>query len=355
MEENNKIQKAKKSKAKHSEVEIEAEISPEMLAEHKDYVLSEIKKEFAMPGFRKGMVPENIVLQNINADSLLHEAAESALKELYPEILAMVEVSPVTPPQINIVKLAEGNPLEVKIKVGVHPEIKLANYKKIAKKIWEEKEKPSVDEKEVEEVVTRLREMHKHPGEVGPDKEASTLPELTDEEVKHFGKFENVADFKAKIKENLLSEKTHDADKRARDKMVRDIVADSDLELPPMLVDLELADLKADFEQSLKDNGETIEKFLERTKKTAEGVDQDHKEYIEKSLKTRFILSELLRAEKITADPGEVEKEAMVIRNYRPDMDEEKSRAYAESMILNEKLFAMLEGHEQERREEKKA
>ncbi len=353
MEENKKIQKAKSGKVKQSEVEIEAEISPEVLAEHKSYVLSEIKKDFTMPGFRKGMVPENIVLQNINADSLLHEAAESALKELYPEILAMVEVSPVTPPQINIVKLADGNPLEVKMKVGVHPEIKLPNYKKIAKKIWEDREKPSVDEKEVEEVIARLREMHKHPGEDGPEKETGTLPELTDEEVKHFGKFESVADFKAKIKENLLSEKTHEADKMARDKMVRDIVADSELELSPMLVNLELLDLKADFEQSLKDNGETVEKFLERTKKTAESVDQDHKEYIEKSLKTRFVLSELLRAENITADPGEVEKETMVMRNYRPDMDEEKARAYAESMILNEKLFAMLEGREIEKADEK--
>jgi FKBP-type peptidyl-prolyl cis-trans isomerase (trigger factor) len=344
MEKNEKILKVKKGRTKHSEVEIEAEISPETLSEHKKLALAEFKKNFVMPGFRKGMVPENIVLQNLNADSLLHEAAESALRELYPEIIEMAEVAPITPPEVHILKLAEGNPLEVKLRVAVRPEVKLPNYKKIAKKAMEEKEKPAVEEKELEEVIARLRQMQG--GET-----AKADAELTDEEVKKFGKFESVADFKAKLKENLISEKEHDINKRARSKMVRDIVDGSDLELPPMFVALELADLKEDFEKNLKENGETLEKFLERTGKTAEGVDSDHKEYVERSLKTKFVLSEILRAENITADPGEMEKEVTLMRSYRPDMSDEHARAYAESMILNEKLFAMLEGEEKKEEE----
>lgn len=347
MEENKNIQKLKKGKVKHAEVEIEVEISPEFLTEHKNYVLGEIKKDFTMPGFRKGMVPENIILQNISADSLLHEAAESALKELYPEILDTAELEPVTPPEVHILKLAEGNPLEIKIRVAVTPEIKLPHYKKIAKKIWDEKEKPAIEEKEVEEVIKQFLQMQ----QVNEGKD--TPAELTDEDVKKFGKFETVADFKTKLKENLLSEKAQSIEKRAHDKMVRDIVAESDLELPPMLIAMELADLKEEFEKDLKNAGETLEKFLERTKKTAEGIDKDHEEYIEKSLKTKFVLSGLLKVEGITADPGEVEKEAMIMKGYRSDVSEEKARAYAESMILNEKLFALLE--DRESLEEKKA
>lgn len=353
MEENKNIKKLKKGKIKNSEVEIEVEIAPETLTEHKMRVLSHIKKDFNMPGFRKGNVPEHMILQNINADHLLHEAAESALKELYPEILTMAEVEPVTPPEIHITKLADGNPLEIKLKVGVRPEIKLPNYKKIAKKIWEEREKPEVDEKEVEQVINQLREMRR-PAKTEPNAKEEPLPELTEEDIKQFGKFESVADFKTKIKENLASEKEYEMNKRAHDKMVRDIVAEASLDLPEIMVSLELADLKEDFENSLKENGETLEKFLERAKKTAEEVDKDHKEYIEKSLKTKFVLSEILKTENISADPGEVEKEAMIMRNYRPEMNEDQSRAYAESMLLNEKMFAMFEGREEENPKEEK-
>lgn len=350
MEENKKIKSFKKGKVKNSEIELEVEITPETLAEHKMHVLAHWKKDFSMPGFRKGNVPEHIILENVNPGVLLEEAAEHALQELYPEIVEMAEIDPVTPPQIRITKLAEGNPLEVKILVGVQPEIKLPNYKKIAKKIWDEKEKATTDEKELEEVVNQLRRMRYTP-KAGEKEE--NLPELTDEDVKQFGNFANVAEFKEKLKENLLSEKEFDINKRARDKMIRDIVEESKLEIPPLLAAMEFEEFRNQFEQSLKEGGETIDQYLERSKKTAEEVGKDQREYIERSLKTKFVLSEILKVENIHADPAEAEKEAVRIKNYRPDMNEKDARAYAESMILNEKLFALLEGREEKKEEPK--
>ncbi|MDO8504548.1 MAG: trigger factor [Candidatus Liptonbacteria bacterium] len=343
--ESKSIQKLNKGRVKNSEIEIEAEISSDILAEHKALVLADIKKDFSLPGFRKGMVPEAMILQNIKTDHLLQEAAESAIREVYPEIIAEAEIDPITSPQISITKLADGNPLGIKITVGLYPEISLPNYKKIAKNICGKREKPEVEEKEVEAVIAEFLKTRKPvAGEKDPK-------ELTDEDVKQFGKFESAADFRVKLKENLRLEKDVDIVKRSHDKMVRDIVEESRVALPGLLVDEELRNFLADFEGRLKDSGETLDKYFERIKKTPQEVGKEQREYVEKSLKTKFVLSEILKIEKITANPEEAEAEAAIIKNYRPDFSKEQALACAESMILNKNLFALLEGEKEEKKQ----
>jgi trigger factor len=334
----NKKFKLKKSKAKESEIEMGVEILPEILAEHRKFVLADIRKDFSLSGFRKGNVPENLVLKNISADRLLHEAADSVLRELYPKIIEESKISPVSRPEINITKLALGNPLEIKIRVAVYPEVDLPNYKKIGKKIWDEREKPAVEDEEVENTTLEFRKMR----QIGGGKDE--LPELTDEEVKQFGKFENVADFKAKLKKNMLHEKEADINKRAHDKMVRNIVAESKLTLAPLLLDEEQRNFLADFEGRLKDSGETLERYLARVKKNPEEVGKEQRDYVERSLKTKFVLSAILEKEKLEIPEEIVEREAKILKNYRQDMTPDAARAYAKSWLLNEKLFEFLEG-----------
>jgi len=317
---------------------MEAEISPEILGEHRRIVLEDIRKDFALPGFRKGNAPENLVLENISADRLLHEAADSAVRELYPEILKEAEISPVSRPEITITKLAPGNPLEIKIRVAVYPEVDLPNYKKIGKNIWAAREKALVDDKEVENIAMELRKMRQIDG--GKD----DLPELTDEMVKQFGKFENVADFKSKLKENMLREKEADINKRARDKMVREIAEESKITLSPLLVDEEQKNFLADFEGRLKDSGETLEQYLARIKKSPEEVGKEQRDYVERSLKIKFVLSAILEKEKMEIPEETVESEAAALMSHDKQVGAEEARAYVKSWLLNEKLFALLEG-----------
>lgn len=346
--------KLKKGKVNQSEIELEAEIPPEALDRHRKIVLEDIKKDFALPGFRKGNVPENMVLANISADRLLQEAADSAIREFYPEIIREAEISPVSHPEITITKLALGNPLEIKIKVGVYPKVDLPNYKKIGKKIWEEREKPAVEEKEMEAIINQIRGAHLPAGsqavasKAGEKNEGPPTggPELTDEDVKKIGDFKDVADFRTKLKENLLEEKRADFNKRARDKMVREIVAESRLELPQLLVGEELAEFQKNFESRLKESGETLDKYFERTKKNPEEAGKEQRDYIERSLKTKFVLSAILEKEKLDVPDVDVEREAKIMRTYDQGLSEEAARAYAKSMLLNEKLFGLLEGGE---------
>lgn len=88
-----------------------------------------------MDGFREGKVPENVLLANIPEMQILEEMAEMALNEHYPKILEDKKIDAISRPEISIIKLARNNPLAFKIKTAVLPEIKLPDYKDIAKKI----------------------------------------------------------------------------------------------------------------------------------------------------------------------------------------------------------------------------
>ena len=58
-----------------------------------------------------------------------------ALNEHYPKIIEEEKIDAISRPEISITKLARKNPLGFKIKTAVLPEIKLPDYKNIAKDI----------------------------------------------------------------------------------------------------------------------------------------------------------------------------------------------------------------------------
>ena len=65
--------------------------------------------------------------------SILGEAAEEALNEVYPSIIESEKLFVMGQPEVAITKLAKGNPLGFKITVAILPEFKLPDYKKNCK------------------------------------------------------------------------------------------------------------------------------------------------------------------------------------------------------------------------------
>src|SRR3989344_1148491 len=121
-----------------SEVEIEGELESEIFESYFAKALKKIGENFEVDGFRKSKVPENVLLSKIPEIQILEEMAQLALNEHYPKILEEEKIDAISRPEISIVKLARKNPLGFKIKTAILPEIKLADYKKVSKKILED-------------------------------------------------------------------------------------------------------------------------------------------------------------------------------------------------------------------------
>ena len=66
------------------------------------------------------------------------------------------------------------------------------------------------------------------------------LPELNDDFAKEVGEFAGIADLKQRIRENMESEKTHTAEREAKDHLVAELVKRNDFEVPEAMVERQI-------------------------------------------------------------------------------------------------------------------
>ena len=130
----------KTTKLKGSEVEIEAELDFEEVKKHRAKAVAKIQKGLELPGFRPGHVPEKMIIEKIGDLAIWEEAVEIALQPSIMDIIEEGKYNFFGQPQTTVMKIAEGNPVEFKIRLVILPEVTLADYKKIAKKINDDKE-----------------------------------------------------------------------------------------------------------------------------------------------------------------------------------------------------------------------
>lgn len=94
------------------------------------------KTKFAVPGFRKGKVPKNIIEKQYGEGVFFEEALDILLPEAYSSAIDELKLEVVARPDIDIVEMAKGKDLVFEAVVGVKPEVKLGQYKGVeAKKV----------------------------------------------------------------------------------------------------------------------------------------------------------------------------------------------------------------------------
>lgn len=142
------------TKLPKSEVEIEVEIDSNEFERFFDEAVNEMGEHVEAQGFRKGKAPKNIVIEKIGEDKIMLEAAEHAISHFYQKIVIESKIEPISKPEIEIKKIAKGNPLVFKAKTFVLPEITMPDYKSIASKT--KKNKVNVEEKEIDESIKWL-------------------------------------------------------------------------------------------------------------------------------------------------------------------------------------------------------
>lgn len=118
-------------------------------------VIDSAKQNLELKGFRKGKIPSGIAKEKFSEEEVFNQAAELAVKEYYSKAVKENNLEVVGNPEIQIVKIAKGNPLEFKAKVWIMPEISLPDYKKISSGIKEKE--ILVQEKDIEETLKWLQ------------------------------------------------------------------------------------------------------------------------------------------------------------------------------------------------------
>lgn len=335
----NKNYKLEIKKLGNAEIEIDLQISAEKLAEQRKKIVKRYKENLELPGFRKGNAPEKMIIEKVGEARILEDAAEEAIKEIYPQILLEHKIEAIGRPEVTITKLALGNELGVKIKTSIVPEVKLADYKKIAS---EDKnpieEDPEVGDDEVEKVIDSVRQARKQ--------EDGKLPELDQDFVKELGNFTDLEDLKQKIKQNLKEEKKHQQKNKKRTAILEKIIKDSEIELPEILVRGELEKMLAQFKEEIEVAGMSFKDYLEKTKADEEKIRRDWRPQAEKRAQSQLVLNKIAAVEKITADPKILEQEVeKVIKEY-PGADRNRAEIFVETILINTAVLEFLENQQ---------
>ena len=344
-------------KLPQSEVEITASVSVDLLETYRIQALKNINDSITVDGFRKGNVPENILVAKVGDMAILEEMSELALSKAYMDIIIDNTIDAIGRPKVNVTKLAKGNPVEFKIITAVVPEIKLPEYTTIAQ---QERAKAdpkdlAVSEKDIEDSILRIRKSHaSHEGhdhdKMTPEEHdkaiESSMPELTDDFVKTLGDFSDIPDFKNKLSDMIAENKRDQAKEKTRIRIADAIADKTTIELPELMVESELERTQAQFEADIERMGVKLDDYLKHAKKSLDEIKKEWRPHAEKKAKLQLILNEIAKKEKIQPSGEEIEEEVNHIVEHYKDADRERARVYAETVLTNEKVFNFLERSE---------
>jgi trigger factor len=115
----------------------------------------QLGRDLRLPGFRRGKVPPQLVIQRMGRNTVLEEAVRDTLPSWYSEAIEAAGIVPVGDPHVDLGELPEkGDPLEFSVEIGVLPTATLGEYRglEVARR------EPEVDAERVEAEVEALRE-----------------------------------------------------------------------------------------------------------------------------------------------------------------------------------------------------
>ena len=358
----------------NSEVEIEGEIPVSVIPAYRTKAIKKLGENANIDGFRKGHIPEKILIEKVGEDSIMGEVAEMALADMYPTLIQDKNLSVIGSPQVTITKLAQGNPIEFKIKSAVLPDFNLPNYNEIAKDIMKEKDEDlDVTDADVEKVIIEVRrgkarfekaqkqaqeqskteDKPKEQTESEPAKEAKEdriskgededLPELDDAFISTLGDFKTVEDFKTRVREDLGKEKKQKAREKKRIAISEKLVEETKVELPEILISSELDKMIAQMKDDVARMNMKFEDYLVHIKKTEEDLRDEWKDQARKRATIQLLLNKIAQKEKIHAKESEVQHEMKHILEHHKDANQDNVRIYVETQLTNEAVFKFLE------------
>lgn len=133
------------------QVKIVAEFETELFEQFKRRAARKIAGKTKIPGFRPGKAPYQIVVAQIGEPSIVQEAVDLMLDEVYPQVLDEAGIKPSGSGSLE--SIDSQYPPIFKFLIPLEPEVSLGNYQEIRKDYAPE----PFDEHKVEEFVMQVR------------------------------------------------------------------------------------------------------------------------------------------------------------------------------------------------------
>jgi trigger factor len=132
---------------------LEFEVPREHVEREIEGIIHGIRKEIAMPGFRKGKAPLDLIKARF-AETAQKEAIEKLIPEAYKQALEKESLRPIVPAEISNMEYGSEGPLSFQIAIELFPDVEIEKYKGIKA----EKEVKAVEEADIDKELEDLRQ-----------------------------------------------------------------------------------------------------------------------------------------------------------------------------------------------------
>jgi len=134
------------------QVKLTVEVEPDSFESAKRRAARQISRKTKIPGFRPGKAPYQVVVRQIGEATLIEEALELLVTDIYPKIIDEADIQPYGPGQLeNVVSM---DPPVLEFVVPLEAEVELGDYHSISHPY----EPKQITDKEVNDVLDDLRD-----------------------------------------------------------------------------------------------------------------------------------------------------------------------------------------------------
>lgn len=128
------------------------------------------------------------------------------------------------------------------------------------------------------------------------------LPAIDDEFAKDVSEFDTLKELKDSIKEKMEKENEERAKHETEDAAIDEVCKNTNIDIPGGMIDLEIDNIMQNLDQRLSYQGLNLEQYLKMMGKSEADFRKDYKEQAEKNVKTRLVLEQIVKDEKIKED-----------------------------------------------------
>ena len=154
---------------------------------------------------------------------------------------------------------------------------------------------------------------------------AKELPEIDDEFAGEVSEFDTLEEYKEDLKKSLAKKKVAEGKEKQEDAAVEQAVKNAQYELPEAMVETQVSQMAEDFSRRIQNQGLTMEQYFQFTGLSAEKVLEDLRPQAVKSLETRLVLEEIVKAENIEVSEERFDEEVQkMAETYRMDAEKIK-------------------------------
>ncbi len=173
------------------------------------------------------------------------------------------------------------------------------------------------------------------------------LPKIDDEFAKDVSEFDTLEELKKSIREKKEKENEERAKRETEDAAVEEVCKNTKIDIPSGMIELEIDNMEQNIDQRLRYQGLNLEQYLKMLGKTEASLREEYKEQAEKNVKSRLILDQIVKDEKIEADEKYVkEKMEEMAKQYNKKIEEleknEDLKAYLEESSKTEQAIKLI-------------